>query len=237
MEVVILAGGLGTRLQTVVNDVPKPMAPINGKPFLAYQLQYWKQAGATRFILSVGYKKECIVDYFGDVFEGIPIVYCSESTPLGTGGGLLMAAQAVNGEHCYVINGDTFFAIDPRVIYQFHLQNDADLTLALFHSSDMRYTGATLDPRGKITHWGQPGSRLANGGLYCAKKSALLQYPWDGKSKVSFEENILAYYFEHKNAIFGLVFQNPFIDIGVPEDYFRVPTFLANIHHTLISNV
>ncbi|MDW8464053.1 MAG: NTP transferase domain-containing protein [Geminocystis sp.] len=90
-ECLILAGGLGTRLRQMVNDVPKPMAPINGKPFLEYLLRYLNSQGIRRVVLSVGYMKEKIVDHFGSRFMDMEIVYSVEEEPLGTGGAIVRA--------------------------------------------------------------------------------------------------------------------------------------------------
>ena len=100
MEAIVLAGGLGTRLQSVVSDVPKPMAPIDKTPFLKYILQYLKQNGITRVVLSVGHKWEVIQNYFGDSFDGVELVYSIEDQPLGTGGAIKKAFELVEGKKC-----------------------------------------------------------------------------------------------------------------------------------------
>src|SRR3989344_9594340 len=110
MEAIILAGGLGTRLQSVVKDLPKPMADVNGRPFLAYLMDYWIKQGVKRFILSVGYKSEIIRDYFGDEYNGVSVAYSIEKKPLGTGGGLLLALKQLNSRGDFFgFNGGTFF--------------------------------------------------------------------------------------------------------------------------------
>ena len=91
-EAVILAGGLGTRLREVVSDVPKPMAPVNGRPFLEHQMDFYAAQGITHFVLSVGYLAEVITKHFGDTYRGCAIDYAVETTPLGTGGGLLLSS-------------------------------------------------------------------------------------------------------------------------------------------------
>jgi D-glycero-alpha-D-manno-heptose 1-phosphate guanylyltransferase len=81
---IVLAGGLGTRLRSVVPDLPKPMAPIKGRPFLEYQLDYWIAQGVDRFVLSLGYRHEVIVEHFGNSYQGVKLDYVVEPTPLGT---------------------------------------------------------------------------------------------------------------------------------------------------------
>jgi D-glycero-alpha-D-manno-heptose 1-phosphate guanylyltransferase len=98
MEAIVLAGGLGTRLQSVVSDVPKPMAPVGDKPFLEYILRYLKKNGITRVVLSVGYKWEVIKEYFGNKFDEVELIYSVEDEPLGTGGALKKAMSSVNSE-------------------------------------------------------------------------------------------------------------------------------------------
>ena len=106
-EAIILAGGLGTRLRSEVSDVPKPMAPIAGRPFLEFVLTQLIQQGFERVILSVGYKSECIIDHFGDSWGPISLAYCIEDSPLGTGGAMSKAFHLVKGERALVLNGDT----------------------------------------------------------------------------------------------------------------------------------
>ena len=118
---IILAGGLGTRLRKVAPKVPKPMAPINNRPFVEYQMDYWINQGITQFILSVGYLKDVIINHFGNSYKGISIEYVEESSPLGTGGGLLFAAKNLH-ETFVVLNGDTFFEVNINSLYKFHLK-------------------------------------------------------------------------------------------------------------------
>ena len=86
MEAVILAGGMGTRLRSVIKDFPKPMAPVNGKPFLFFVLQWITRYPVEKIILSLGFKPGTVRNYFGDSFSGIPVGYVVEDQPLGTCG-------------------------------------------------------------------------------------------------------------------------------------------------------
>lgn len=131
---IILAGGLGTRLRKSVPDLPKPMAPIKGHPFLEYQMEYWGEQGVDRFILSVGYRYQTISDHFGATYQGIPIHYAVEPTPLGTGGGLLHAAEGMT-EPFLVLNGDAFFEVKLEELKDFHAGRESEWTLALFRTS------------------------------------------------------------------------------------------------------
>ncbi len=108
-EAIILAGGFGKRLKAVVNDVPKPMAIINKRPFLEYLLSYLDFWGVNHLVLSVGYQKQMIMNHFGKSFKGIDIDYAVEDEPLGTGGAVKNAMTFIKGNHTFVLNGDTFF--------------------------------------------------------------------------------------------------------------------------------
>ena len=128
---IILAGGFGTRLQSVVNDLPKPMAPINGEPFLNYQLNYLKHYGIKNVILSVGYLAEKIKAYYGSNFNGLEIDYVVEENPMGTGGGIRLALEKCTESLSFVLNGDSFFDVDLIKFNDLHIQNRSQISLAL----------------------------------------------------------------------------------------------------------
>lgn len=111
MEAIVLAGGFGTRLQSVVADLPKPMAPIGYSPFfLSYIFfHYLIRNGITKVILSTGYLHHKIEEYYGTQFNGLVIVYSKEESPLGTGGAIKLALSKAISEQVFIINGDTFF--------------------------------------------------------------------------------------------------------------------------------
>ena len=117
---IILAGGFGTRLKKVVSDVPKPMAKINKEPFLSLLIKYLKKQNIKKVILSVGYKKERIINFYKNNFEGVEILYSIEETPLKTGGAIKKALNYVKEKEVFVLNGDTFFDIDLNDMKNFH---------------------------------------------------------------------------------------------------------------------
>jgi len=229
---IILAGGLGTRLRGTVPDLPKPMAPINGRPFLEYQLDYWIGQGVKRFVLSVGYRHEAVTAHFGAIYRGIPLDYAIERSPLGTGGGLLLAAERLSGKAAFILlNGDTYFEVDLAALRGFHESKKADWTFALFRAAEVgRYMGIGIATDGRITALksgaGTPG-RLANGGVYFVNPEALRIGGWKAGDKVSLEDDILPAAFESGSRFYGLECNGTFIDIGVPEDYARAPGLLA----------
>lgn len=232
MEAIVLAGGLGTRLREAVPDLPKPMAPINGRPFLEYQLDYWIEQGVSHFILSVGYKHELISRHFGPAYRGVPVAFVVESEPLGTGGGLVLASRMLSPEDpVLVLNGDTYFAVELKSLLEFHLDRNADVTLALFRTpEDGRYMGIQIDCDGSIrslkTAAGERGG-LANGGVYLFRRGFFESSSWQPGQRLSLEDDILGHALESGKRIVGLEVSAKFIDIGVPGDYARAGAFLA----------
>lgn len=212
---IILAGGFGTRLSSVVKDVPKPMAPVNGKPFLHYLFKELKEQKIPTVVLSVGHLKEVIQEYFKDNYLGIPIQYAIEETPLGTGGGIKHAFEFIKDD-AYVLNGDTFFDVSLH-----RLKNEkADISIALKHLYHFdRYGTVELNDKNKIIafHEKKPcESGLINGGIYYFKKSLFDKI--ETEKKFSFEKDVLEKHLRDLS-MQGVVFDNYFIDIGIPEDY------------------
>jgi len=229
---VILAGGLGTRLRSVVADLPKPMAPVSGKPFLASLMNYWAGQGIKRFVLSIGYKSQTIVDYFGTSFQGLDIDYVVETSPLGTGGGLLLANQRLDSNSPFLLlNGDTFFAVDLERLCVFAESVDADWCFSLFQTSDFdRYLGMDISKSGEILSFGSNTSsdvRLANGGVYSLHPRSLRALNLPVGSRISLEDEMFPLLIAQGQKVFGLSFDNKFIDIGVPEDYQRAAGLIA----------
>ncbi len=210
MEVVVLAGGLGTRLRAAVSDVPKPMAPIQGRPFLERLLDYWIGQGVRRAILAVGYMHETIRRHFGEQYRGCAITYSIEHQPLGTGGALVQALPLVEGKTFLVLNGDTYFAVPLAALREFHEQHGADASLSLFRSDNPRYTGIALAADGRITSFSGQGA--ANGGVFVFERTAVARLPAGASS---LEKDLLP----RVGSVYGCVFDVPFVDIGLPEDW------------------
>ena len=213
--VIILAGGFGTRLSTVVKDVPKPMAPINGKPFLHYIFKELQHQKIKQIVLSVGHLKEVIQDYFQDSYLGISIQYAIENEPFGTGGGIKHAFNFVEDD-AFVLNGDTFFDIELSKLKK----TDADISIALKPMFNFdRYGTVELNNENRIVSFNEKKHcehGLINGGVYYFKKSLFDKI--ETERKFSFEKDILEKHLHHLQ-IQGTVFDNYFIDIGIPEDY------------------
>ena len=218
----ILAGGLGTRLRSMVSDLPKPLAPVNGKPFLHYILHTLAAQGIERCVLSIGYKAALIQQTFGEHYAGLRLDYVVEQQPLGTGGALRLAAQQIDGDF-FLLNGDTLAELSLLDLAQTHHQRQADITLSLVAVDDLsRYGSVILDANARVTGFAEKqahgGSGLINAGAYAIAQRALQQMPPPGEvfSLERFLEKHTA-----DLAIFGTINTGYFIDIGIPEDYQR----------------
>ncbi|HHU33600.1 MAG TPA: NTP transferase domain-containing protein [Bacteroidetes bacterium] len=219
MEVIILAGGLGTRLRSAIGEVPKPMAPVDGKPFLHYQLLWLESSGVDKVVLSIGYKAEMITDHFGQKFNGISIEYAIEKEPLGTGGAILYAMRKTGGDRVLIVNGDTWFPVDIGRLVEEHESAAARLTIALKKMTNFSRYGTVELEGNRIVGFREKQEMsvgLINGGIYLMDRSFVENSV--NMKKFSFETDILEKRVE-TGAIAGVVFDVPFIDIGVPGDY------------------
>ena len=225
LTAIILAGGMGTRLQSVVSDVPKPMAAINNRPFLEYLLAYLKRYGISEIVLSTGYMGSVIKDYFGDSFLRIPIIYSYERLPLGTGGAIKLALEKCGGGNAFVLNGDTFFDVDLLRLSDSHTGQNADITISLKMMCDIDRYGIVELNAGKIITMREKGyaeQGHINGGVYCLKSDIFDGF--DMPESFSFER-FLADGVSKLN-IRGFVSEGDFIDIGIPEDYVLSQTLM-----------
>ena len=214
---IVLAGGLGTRLKEITNDLPKPMAMINGKPFLHYVFVYLTRQKIKKAILSVGYKAFVIESYFGDKYLDVEITYVKEKEPLGTGGGIKKAFERVN-DYAFVLNGDTFFDIDLGALKEFHFSTEADISLALKPMKNFDRYGTVQMKEERIVQFEEKkplAEGLINGGVYFFSKNILDTV---AEEKFSFEKEVLEKSVSEKK-LNGKVFENYFIDIGIPEDF------------------
>jgi D-glycero-alpha-D-manno-heptose 1-phosphate guanylyltransferase len=231
MQAIILAGGRGTRLRAAVPDLPKPLAPVDGRPFLEHQMSYWTSQGVNRFILSIGYKAEMIVSRIGSHFRDAKVVYAIEDRPLGTGGALLHATSELSSNEPFlVMNGDTFFDLPLSDLRRFHEKRQSDWTLGLFPTRDSkRYLGVELDDEGRLLSLRAPFVQdevWANGGVYMISPGVLDPFVERYKGEASLESAIIPALLEAKSAIYGFCHNGRFIDIGIPEDYRRAADIL-----------
>lgn len=227
MQAIILVGGFGTRLQSVVPDVPKPMAPIQDKPFLAYLLDMLHAQGVRHVIFSVHYLREIIEQYFKNQYRDITIHYAVESTPLGTGGAMKHAMQYVNpAQPVWVLNGDTYVEFDAQAMWSAHQAHAASLTMALRQVSDCARYGKVVVHEETIIGFaekGEAGFGLINAGVYLLNPAIFDLYPLP--QQFSFEQDFMIPHVQTLKPTAYLA-DGYFIDIGIPEDYARAFTDL-----------
>jgi D-glycero-alpha-D-manno-heptose 1-phosphate guanylyltransferase len=221
LEAIILAGGLGTRLQKVVSDLPKSMALVNDKPFLEYLLNFLTGQGIEKVILSVGYKRDLIQSYFKDHYRHLHISYAVEEEPLGTGGGILNAMGQIEGDYAFAMNGDSMFRIDMQAMLHHHQKTGSDLTMALRYLDDTsRFGTVRFNAENRVTGFhekdqlSEPG--YINGGVYLINKD-FLESSFFGKN-FSLEKDCFEKCYK-VSGIYGYPAKGYFLDIGVPEDY------------------
>ncbi len=226
----ILAGGFGTRLRSVVSNVPKPMAPVEGRPFLAYLIDHWIGQGIRRFRLSTGHLAEVIESYFGDSYGGASIAYIHEVSPLGTGGALRLALNSADwpNDMALVTNGDTWFPVSLEQLCADAILQKTPVTLAVkMVDENNRYGGVSIDENGKINSFGvkSEGPCFINGGCYLVDTleimSELLKFP----ISFSFENDFLPSY-AGAGCVGSSLQSQPFLDIGIPDDYGRAASFV-----------
>ena len=221
-EVIILAGGLGTRLQSVVNDVPKPMALVNNIPFLDYLLEWLILNKIKKVIISVGYKAEVITHHYKNKYKNLSIRYSYESRPLGTGGAIKKAIKAISNDNCFIINGDTFFNIKLFELLSICRENSADIVMSLnkVKFAD-RYGIVHTDENKKVISFEdkkESCDAYINGGIYLVKKSI---FTLCSNEVFSFEDFLKKQIENQEIKIYGYKTLASFIDIGVPFDYFK----------------
>ena len=218
-QAIVLVGGRGTRLKSIVQDVPKPMADVCGKPFLHYLLTKLSKEGIKKLVLAVGYKHEFIQDHFGDEFQGMEILYSVEEEPLGTGGAIKKAFNLTDGP-AFVLNGDAFFNIPFQTLEEQHFKNETCITIALKRDIHFdRYGNVELDETRRIIQFQEKGFRKEgsfNGGIYIIDPNLWPQL--SVKEKFSFETDVMEAYV-NELPFFAVPFDDYFIDIGIPEAY------------------
>jgi D-glycero-alpha-D-manno-heptose 1-phosphate guanylyltransferase len=228
MEAIILAGGFGTRLRSVVPDLPKPMAPIAGRPFLEILLGRLSSKGFTHVILSVGYKSEIITNHFGNQFKNLALDYAIEDSPLGTGGAVRLAMEKATHNHAYVFNGDTYLDLEVDQAEQGWLQSPNPKIVGCEVPDTSRY-GRLISDGDKVigfTEKGISGVGLINAGCYILPRHCLDNFSLG--ENFSLETQYLAPNVCQRNFDLFLT-KGKFLDIGIPEDYARAQTELAGL--------
>lgn len=223
MQAILLAGGLGTRLRSVVSDRPKPMALIEDRPFMEYVTGGLIRFGVRHIIFAVGYKGGMVEEYFGDGGKfGFRASYAYEEELLGTAGAIKNAGRYVEEDEFFVLNADTFYRMDYGRLLRTKKEHRLDMALVLREVPDIsRYGAAVLDGAmlsgfNEKEETARPGS--INGGVYLMSRGLLDEIP---KGKVSLENEMIPRWMKEGKRLGGFVNDGYFIDIGVPDDYFR----------------
>ncbi len=225
---IVLGGGFGTRLQSVVPDLQKVLAPVNGKPFLNYVIKNLISNNIKNIVLATGYRSYDVYKMFNDkIYKELNLQIIKEETPLGTGGAIKNSLSLVNSDDVFICNGDSL-SIYPLInLYNFHKKKCSDISILLVSvENTSRYGHVILDDSDKIIKFQEksnlPNKGKINAGIYLFKKEVLNKLPF---GKYSLEKDFFPSHCNEK--MYGLVDSFPFIDIGIPEDYYKAKDFIA----------
>jgi NDP-sugar pyrophosphorylase family protein len=226
-EALILAGGLGTRLRTVVSDRPKPLAEVAGRPFITFLLDQLLRCGFQRVVLCVGHLGECVPLVLGETYGALDLLYSFEPAALGTAGALRNAAGLVREPNVVAMNGDSFCDLDLRMLEQIHRTYDAPATVTVLHQSDRGRAGAlTVDTTGRVVRFESrptdPAPGLINAGIYMLRRDVLEAIP--PNRAISLEEEIFPE-LAARRELFAWQVEARFIDIGTPESHRAAQSF------------
>jgi D-glycero-alpha-D-manno-heptose 1-phosphate guanylyltransferase len=230
LTAIVLAGGLGTRLRAVVADRPKVLAPVAGRPFLAYLLDQIADAGIQRIVLSTGHMAEQFDAAIGDRYRGLDIIYAREEAPLGTGGAIKFAGGVAEADQLLIMNGDSYCDANLSEYIDWHIRGKHEVSLMLAKVDDAsRYGTVELDAEGRIRAFleKQPhrGTGYINAGVYLIRRAMLEQIP-AGSSSI--ERDVFPKWLD-KWRVMGWVTDGAFIDIGIPGDYERSHDFMTRV--------
>lgn len=224
-EAIILAGGLGTRLRSAVPDLPKCMAPVNGRPFISYLIDSLLHQQVENIIFSLGYKHEVIEDYVKQQYPGLQYQTVIEREPLGTGGAIRLACKTAVDTSVLVFNGDTYFDVDLKAFSAFHQDRTAHCTIALKPMRNVdRYGIVELDEDSSIRTFKEKDeyeAGMINGGVYALDVNSFLEE--ELPDRFSFELDYLQKYHSERR-MYGFREDGYFIDIGIPADFQKAQT-------------
>jgi NDP-sugar pyrophosphorylase family protein len=216
-EAIVLAGGLGTRLKSIIAEVPKPLAPINGKSFLSYLIANLKKQGISKIHLSIHHLAEKIIETFKEE-EGLE--FHLEEDLLGTGGAIRFNLQFVKSENIFVFNGDVMSSTNLFEMQNFHLKHESQFTISATSVEDVsRFGSLQILENGKIANFGEKaleGKGFINSGIYLANAKFLNEELCKiQKNSFSIEKD----FFEGNKNLLAFKNEGYFFDIGTPKDY------------------
>jgi NDP-sugar pyrophosphorylase family protein len=224
----ILAGGLGTRLRSVVTDRPKVLAPVRGRPWITYLLDQLADAGLREVVLLSGYRAGQLEATLGEAYRGLRLVYSPEPEPLGTAGALRHASHLLSTPQVLLLNGDSYIDVNLVAFLQLHAQRAGAVSLVLAHRADTaRYGRVQLTADSRITAFAekQPGSDgWINAGVYLFDRARIDEIPAD--RPVSLEREMFPSWLA-RGELFGFRCTGSFLDIGTPESYLRAADFFG----------
>jgi len=228
MEAIVLAGGRGTRLGALTVQVPKPMVPVAGRPFLAFILDHLIGQGVNRIILSVGYLHEVIESHFGASYQGAALAYVVEEQALGTGGGTRLALEQAREEFVFVVNGDTYFPAGFQAMLQAQKSMQADVVMALKPVPAAGRFGRVEVSGGIVTGFREKsgdGASLVNGGTYLVRRTRILPLLPAGAGSLEYDciPGILK-----SHVVAAVTADVMFLDIGEPSSYALAQTQLES---------
>jgi D-glycero-alpha-D-manno-heptose 1-phosphate guanylyltransferase len=226
MEAIVLAGGRGTRLASIIHDVPKVLAPVGNRPFLELLLHRLRQKGMERVILSVGYLADSIRDHFGDEFDGLELAYAVEEAPLGTGGAVMNALTMASTDAIFVMNGDTVVDLDYATMLARHIDAGVTASIAVVEVPDCTRYGRVVIQEGRVTGYtekGYAGPGFISVGTYVMNRDVFA--PYRMPAVFSIETDFFAPHI-HELRPLAFITSGYFIDIGIPEDLARAQTEL-----------
>lgn len=223
----ILAGGLGTRLQSITKD-QKVIIKVKNHPFLKYILDKLQETGIKKVIVCTGYLGEQVKKEFGNTYRNLSISYSQENTKLDTAGAIRLALPLLKSEDILVTNGDSYLDFDLKKFWQFHLKKKSKASILLTRVTNIeRYGQVMLDKNNRITSFQEKsekkGTGLINSGIYLFKKSLLLKIPKD--KAVSFEKELFPSLVGKD--FYGFEGKGKFIDIGTPKSYKKAEEFFS----------
>jgi D-glycero-alpha-D-manno-heptose 1-phosphate guanylyltransferase len=227
LQALVLAGGLGTRLRSVVGDVPKVLAPVAGRPFLEHVLADLDARGFRQVVLAVGFQGKRVVEHFGATFGRMRLEYSEEREPLGTGGAVRLGLEVARPGPCFVLNGDTWLDLDYAEMLKVHLSLEARVTMAVRAVTDVARYGALEIRDGRVVRFAEKGATgpgLINAGTYVLDRSLFAAQ--DLPPAFSLERDFLAPRIEALSPV-AFATAGGFVDIGVPEDYARAQEMFA----------
>jgi D-glycero-alpha-D-manno-heptose 1-phosphate guanylyltransferase len=226
-EAIVLAGGLGTRLQDVLPGIPKCMAPVKGKPFLSYVLDYLIDQEIDKVMLSVGYLKDQIINHFSFKYKNLIIEYSIENEPLGTGGAIKQSIDYCTQNDMFVLNGDTYFTPGLWKMEELHFQTTADVTIAVKEMDETgRYGQIMTNKNGRITDFREKdpisASGWINGGIYLINRKI---FDSISEQKFSLENDVFK---TNCSTLKMQAYETDafFLDMGIPEDYIHAQTLI-----------